>query len=83
MPEHLAFFDQHDSDAVACAGCGWQGTAGDLDIGEVSIDEMRYVQQCPACDEVLRVIAFPTHAQVRAARRKGDPRADDLGPMAR
>ena len=82
MPEHLAFFDQHDSDQVACASCAWAGTAGDLDIGEVSIDERRYTQQCPACDEVLRVIAFPTHAQVRAARRRGDPRADDLGPMA-
>lgn len=82
MPEHVAFFEQQDTDEVSCPGCGWAGTAGDLDIDEVSIEHMRYHQCCPACAEVVRVVAFPTHAQVRAARRRGDPRADDLGPMA-
>lgn len=78
----IPFFDQDDSDRVACSACGWAGEAGDLDIDEVSWEHMRYQQLCPACAGVVRVVAFPTHAQVRAARRRGDPRADDLGPMA-
>ncbi|MFM8827938.1 MAG: hypothetical protein ACKOGE_01450 [Actinomycetota bacterium] len=82
MPEHVAFFDQQDTDDVTCPGCGWAGQAGDLDIDEVSWELMRYEQRCPACVVVVRVVAFPTHAQVRAARRRGDPRADDMGPMA-
>ncbi|MDA3005305.1 MAG: hypothetical protein O3B97_01435 [Actinomycetota bacterium] len=76
------FFEQDDSDRVACASCGWAGEAGDLAIDDVSTEHMRYHQLCPACLELVRVVAFPTHAQVRAARRRGDPRADDLGPMA-
>jgi hypothetical protein len=39
------------------------------------------VQACPACEATVRTVAFPTHGEVRAARRRGDPRADDLGPM--
>lgn len=81
MPESVRFFDQDDADVVACPACGWSGTAGDLNITEVSLEERRYVQACPACEATVRTVAFPTHGEVRAARRRGDPRADDLGPM--
>jgi|GEM_PF-893670 hypothetical protein len=81
MTDPIPFFQQDDADAVVCEGCGWAGEAGDLAITEVSLEHQCYHQACPACEAAVRVVAFPTHAEVRAARRRGDPRADDLGPM--
>jgi len=81
VAEDVRFFEQHDADPVRCGGCGWSGEAGALLITEVSLDHQCYHQACPACGALVRVVAFPTHAEVRAARRRGDPRADDLGPM--
>lgn len=52
-----------------CRHCGWQGPGKDRALLESFRECAEY--GCPKCGEKLGVVAFPTHAEVKA-----DPRAD-------
>lgn len=67
----LGFWD-YDRDApLSCPACGWTGTgAGNENAFRDLLDVC-----CPACDDMLLVVNYPTLTETRVAAAAGDRRA--------
>jgi hypothetical protein len=67
----LGFWD-YDRDApLNCPACGWTGSGAGHENTFQDLLDIR----CPRCDDMLRVIIYPTLAETRVAAAAGDRRA--------
>jgi hypothetical protein len=67
----LGFWD-YDRDApLSCPACGWAGSGAGHENAFQDLLDVR----CPACDEMLLVVNYPTLVETRVAAAAGDRRA--------
>jgi len=66
----VAYYD-YDADAeLTCPACSWRGTIGPDEYFEELFDV-----RCPACEQMLLIVAYPTHDETRVAAAAGNPKA--------
>lgn len=69
--EHVDYYEYDRNRMVTCR-CGWTGRAGDHEDYFREVLDIR----CAKCDEMLLVVAYPTHERTRAAAAAGNEEAE-------
>ncbi|MEJ7783762.1 MAG: hypothetical protein WKF96_03090 [Solirubrobacteraceae bacterium] len=72
MAKHHAFYEFNDDTSITCPGCGWQGFA--RDCSKEYFSEL-FDESCPRCDQMVAIVAYPTHEETRRAAAAGNERA--------
>jgi hypothetical protein len=60
--------DDWRGEVVTCPGCGWSGTAADMNPG---LYKELTDYSCPTCDQMLLVVGHPTRDEVERAASRG------------
>ena len=72
-----SYWDYDDQAELTCPACGWRGRAKDADREHFS--ELFDVS-CPACDQMLLIVSYPTLEETREAAERGNEDAQrELG----